>query len=55
MTGGFNGYRTSALKALSYDKVNTNGYAFQIEMKYRASIKKLKFKGEVCSLSRTFK
>jgi dolichol-phosphate mannosyltransferase len=44
MTGGFNGYRTSALKALSYDKVNTNGYAFQIEMKYRASIKKLKFK-----------
>lgn len=34
-TGGFNGYRREVLQAIDLDKVKSNGYAFQIEMKYR--------------------
>lgn len=44
LTGGFNAYTTTALKALTYQNVATNGYAFQIEMKYRAHKKRLRFK-----------
>lgn len=36
MTGGFNGWSRRALEALHYDSVVSKGYAYQVEMKYRA-------------------
>lgn len=36
MTGGFNAWRTSALQAISLKTVRSKGYAFQVELKYRA-------------------
>ncbi len=36
LTGGFNGYRRRVLEAIDLDCVKSDGYAFQIEMKYRA-------------------
>ncbi|MBE7454207.1 MAG: polyprenol monophosphomannose synthase [Kofleriaceae bacterium] len=36
MTAGFVCWRRSALEAISLDDVESNGYGFQIEMKYRA-------------------
>ena len=36
LTGGFNCWRREVLEALDLGSVNSNGYAFQIEMKYRA-------------------
>jgi dolichol-phosphate mannosyltransferase len=36
LTGGFNAWRVSSLKELPLDKVNSEGYSFQIEMKYLA-------------------
>ncbi len=38
-TGGFNGWSERVLRAIEVDAIISNGYAFQIEMKYRASIK----------------
>jgi dolichol-phosphate mannosyltransferase len=35
-TGGFKCFRREVLKAIPLDKVRSNGYAFQIEMSYRA-------------------
>lgn len=35
-TGGFNGYRNRMLRELDLDRVASQGYSFQIEMKYRA-------------------
>lgn len=35
-TGGFNSWRAETLKAIQLDKVESNGYSFQIELKYRA-------------------
>jgi dolichol-phosphate mannosyltransferase len=35
-TGGFNGWKKSVLDAIGMDKVESEGYTFQIEMKYRA-------------------
>ncbi len=35
-TGGFKCYRRRVLEAINFDKVHSNGYAFQIEMSYRA-------------------
>lgn len=35
-TGGFNGYRQEVLKKLQLEEIQSNGYSFQIEMKYRA-------------------
>lgn len=35
-TGGFKCFRREVLAALQLDKVRSNGYAFQIEMSYRA-------------------
>lgn len=35
-TGGFNGWRRRVLEAVDLDLVQSNGYAFQIELKYRA-------------------
>lgn len=35
-TGGFNCWRRCALEAVELDRVQSNGYAFQIELKFRA-------------------
>ncbi len=45
-TGGFNGYRTTVLKKLNFDEIKSNGYSFQIEMKYRLKRKGCTF-GEI--------
>jgi dolichol-phosphate mannosyltransferase len=36
LTGGFNCWRRAVLESIDLDAVTSNGYAFQIEMKYRA-------------------
>ena len=36
LTGGFKCFRREVLQALDLDRVTTNGYAFQIELTYRA-------------------
>lgn len=36
LTAGFNAYRAEALPRIGYDRVSSTGYAFQIELKYRA-------------------
>lgn len=35
-TGGFNGWRAEVLKAIGLDSIQSNGYSFQIELKYKA-------------------
>lgn len=35
-TGGFNLFRAEVLEAVDLDRIESNGYAFQIELKYRA-------------------
>jgi glycosyltransferase involved in cell wall biosynthesis len=35
-TGGFNGWHADVLRAVDLDRVRSNGYAFQIELKFRA-------------------
>jgi dolichol-phosphate mannosyltransferase len=35
-TGGFNGWKRAVLERVDLDRVQSNGYAFQIELKYRA-------------------
>ena len=35
-TGGFNGWRRDVLEKVDLDRVQSNGYAFQIELKFRA-------------------
>lgn len=35
-TGGFKCFRTEVLRAIELDRVESNGYAFQIEMSFRA-------------------
>jgi dolichol-phosphate mannosyltransferase len=37
LTGGFNAWRREVLETVSLDGVRSEGYAFQIEMKYRAA------------------
>ena len=37
LTSGFVCYRRRALEAIPLDQVQSNGYGFQIEMKYRAA------------------
>ena len=36
VTAGFKCFRASALRAIDFDRVRSNGYSFQIEMNYRA-------------------
>lgn len=36
LTGGFNGFRRSALESIGLDEVSSTGYCFQVELKYRA-------------------
>lgn len=35
-TGGFNGWHAQVLKAIGLDQIRSNGYSFQIELKYKA-------------------
>lgn len=35
-TGGFNGWKREVLEKVDLDRVRSNGYAFQIELKFRA-------------------
>jgi dolichol-phosphate mannosyltransferase len=35
-TGGFNGWRRAVLEGVDLERVRSNGYAFQIELKFRA-------------------
>ena len=35
VTTGFNAYRVTALKKIDLDKINSDGYAFLVELKYR--------------------
>lgn len=35
-TGGFNGWRSQVLKDIGLDSIQSNGYSFQIELKYKA-------------------
>jgi dolichol-phosphate mannosyltransferase len=35
-TGGFNCWRREVLEAVGLDRIRSNGYAFQIELKFRA-------------------
>lgn len=35
-TGGFNAWRTPVLQAIGLDQIQSNGYSFQIELKYKA-------------------
>lgn len=37
LTGGFNNWRREVLERISLDGIRSEGYAFQIEMKYRAT------------------
>ena len=36
LTGGFKAFRRSVLEAIDFDSVEARGYAFQVEMTYRA-------------------
>ncbi len=36
MTGGFNAWRASALQRIQFESTRSLGYAFQVELKYRA-------------------
>lgn len=36
-TGGFNGWKAETLRKIGLDSVRSEGYSFQIELKYRAS------------------
>jgi dolichol-phosphate mannosyltransferase len=36
-TGGFNGWKAQVLREMDLNTVRSNGYSFQIELKYRAS------------------
>jgi dolichol-phosphate mannosyltransferase len=36
-TGGFNGWKAESLRKIGLDSVRSEGYSFQIELKYRAS------------------
>lgn len=42
LTGGFNGFRRSALETIGLDEVTSTGYSFQVELKYRACMKGLR-------------
>lgn len=44
LTSGFKCYRSSVLKAIDLDKIHSDGYAFQIEMHYKAWKKGFKIK-----------
>lgn len=39
VTGGFNGWRREVLEAIDFSRVTSQGYVFQIELKYRSMLK----------------
>lgn len=41
-TGGFNGWRRKVLEAVDLDSLRSDGYSFQIELKYRAFLRKFR-------------
>ena len=43
-TGGFKAWRSSVLKSIDLDSVKSQGYSFQIEMNFRAWVKKFNIK-----------
>ncbi|MGC8765682.1 MAG: polyprenol monophosphomannose synthase [Brevinematia bacterium] len=44
LTGGYNCYSKKVLKSINLDKISSNGYSFQIEMKAKAYYKGFKIK-----------
>lgn len=42
LTGGFNGWRRNVLETIGLDRIRSRGYAFQVELKYRAHQKGFK-------------
>lgn len=42
LTGGFNGFKRRALEVIDFQSIGASGYAFQIEIKYRACLRGLK-------------
>lgn len=44
LTSGFKCYKSSVLKAIDFDKIHSDGYAFQIEMHYKVWEKSFKIK-----------
>ncbi len=42
LTGGFTGWRTKALSIIDYSSIQSKGYAFQVELKYRSHKKNLR-------------
>lgn len=44
LTGGFNCWRRSAIEGIGPDTIRSDGYSFQIEMKYRAWLKGFRMK-----------
>lgn len=38
LTGGFNGWRREVLEAIALETIRSEGYSFQIELKYRAML-----------------
>ena len=44
LTSGFKCYKSSVLKAIDLDKIHSDGYAFQIEMHYKAWERSFKIK-----------
>lgn len=42
LTGGFNGFSRQALETIGLDEVESSGYCFQVELKYRACRKGLR-------------
>jgi len=42
-TGGFNGWKRSVLEKINLDTIRSDGYSFQIELKYRAFLCGFKF------------
>lgn len=43
-TGGFNGWKAEVLRALDLPTIRSNGYSFQIELKYKAAKRGFKFR-----------
>jgi dolichol-phosphate mannosyltransferase len=43
-TGGFKAWRSSVLSSIDLDSVKSQGYSFQIEMNFRAWVKKFNIK-----------
>lgn len=43
-TGGFNGYNKKVLETINLDAIKSNGYSYQIELKFRAKSKGFIFK-----------